>query len=91
MDNFAELDLSGGLSLERIYCQRTALSEIDVSPCVSLIGIYVSENPGLTSIDVSNCPNIETIRVNSCSIEELDLSGTTTLTSLDCEENGMKP
>lgn len=23
MDNFAELDLSGGLSLERIYCQRT--------------------------------------------------------------------
>ena len=74
MANLTELNLSDGVSLERVYCQSTALSEIDVSPCVSLLGIYANENPDLTSIDVSNCPNIETISVDSCSIEELDLS-----------------
>src|SRR5699024_5790241 len=66
-------------NLERIYCNETLLSELDLSKCYSLKELILGEpSPGdislITTLDLSNSPHLEKLQlINNAALEKVDL------------------
>ena len=73
------LDLSNNPNLERIYCNETMLSELDLSKCYNLKELILGEpspgdNSGIEMLDLSNSPYLEKLQlINHTLLKKVDL------------------
>ena len=73
-------------NLEKLYCNSSDLTELDVSKNTALTELYCSENQ-LTSLDLSKNTALKELICNYNSLTSLDLSNNTALTGLYCSGN----
>jgi hypothetical protein len=74
-------------NLASLNCNSNLLRSIDVSGCINLKELDLSQNFSLTSIAVSDCPNLSQLNCESDSLTSLDVSTCTNLNNLECGSN----
>lgn len=77
--------------LEEVFCEYTAIDELDISGCTGLTNFSaVNTKIGAEgSIDFSHCPNLIYLDVNGCSFTSLDVSNSPLLVTLYCNSNNI--
>ena len=73
-------------SLERLSCENTQLSELDVSGCTALIELGCLSTP-LTALNVRGCTKLKYLWVNETQLTSLDLSWLINLSDLQSLRN----
>lgn len=82
-----ELDISGCVDLEKLYCQSNLLTELDLSTNTNLKILNCTENK-LTHLNVRSNTMLEELSCGKNDIEALDVSGLKKLRDLHCRESG---
>src|SRR5699024_4646615 len=73
------LNLSNNANLEKIQCNETALSTLDLSQCYNLKELILGEpspgdNSGIEMLDLSNSPHLEKLQlINHVLLKKIDL------------------
>jgi hypothetical protein len=75
------------INLVELECHFNQLSSVDLSGLVNLEYVLCGMNPGLSTLNVANLPNLRQLSFQNCSVAELDLTGTTHLGTLNCNNN----
>lgn len=77
------LDLSKNPSLSRLSCTGSELKHLDLTVCPLLEVVRLSHNPLTTGgLRVAGCSSLKVLGVEYCKMDQLDLSGCASLTSL---------
>lgn len=80
------LDVSGSLSLKRLFCRNNKLTRLDVSKQLALTQLYCSRNE-LTTLNLSDTPALKMLYCDHNQLTTLDLSDSKNLERLFCEYN----
>lgn len=73
-------------ALEELYCERSMLTELDISKNTKLTRLYCSENQ-ITKLDVSKNTELKELYCDINMLTELDVSMCTKLEELYCDYN----
>lgn len=80
------LDVSGCVRLESIFCIYNQLVNIDLSGCTALKSLNCGLNQ-LTSLNVSECASLESLYCYNNQLTSLNADGCTALRYLSCYDN----
>ena len=75
--------------LDTLYCEKNALTELDVSQNITLEELHCSSNM-LGILDVSNNPELRVLECEANTLTVLDVSKNTALKHLVCSSNMLK-
>ncbi len=81
------LNVKGCTSLERIECDNTQITSLDVSECIALHELRMHNSSKLTSLNVRGCTEMKELICRNAQLSSLDVSGLTNLRLLYCNEN----
>lgn len=85
-DPLNSIPLIGGLELKKLYCEKSSLTELDLTPVPNLEVLACRHNK-LTKMNLTPVPNLEVLYCSSNNLTQLDLTPVPNLEVLDCDSN----